>query len=210
MFPYKNIIVILSSPSGTGKSSIISEVMKGDGNLRFSVSATTREPRANEADGEHYYFLNRETFTDKIHNNDFLEYATVFGNYYGTLMSEIENNFREKHDIIMDVDWQGARQITGRVKRSELIKIFILPPSMKELETRLLGRNADDKISVARRMEEAKNEIKHFNEYDYIIVNDSFDKTVRDVKSLILAKRIGNIIKSEIRSFAKGLCGYKC
>jgi guanylate kinase len=125
-------------------------------------------------------------------------------------MSEIENNFREKYDVIMDVDWQGARQITTRVKRSELIKIFILPPSMVELKARLLSRSTDDKNSIAKRMDEAKNEIEHFNEYDYILVNDDFDKTVENVKSLILAKRIGNAIKNEIRDFVDKLCSYKC
>ncbi|MDR2778292.1 MAG: guanylate kinase [Rickettsiales bacterium] len=206
MFSYKNIIVVISSPSGTGKTSIIREVIKRDDNLRFSISATTREPRANEVDGEHYHFIAREEFTDRIHSNDFLEYATVFGNYYGTPMNEIERNFKEKHDIIMDVDWQGARQITARVKKSELIKIFILPPSLEELRIRLKNRNTDSKISIARRMDEAKNEIKHSKEYDYVVVNDNFERVIDDVRSLILAKKIGNTIKSEVRNFIAKLC----
>ncbi|MDR2077536.1 MAG: guanylate kinase, partial [Rickettsiales bacterium] len=106
-------------------------------------------------------------------------------------------------------DWQGARQITSRVKRSELIRIFILPPSMKELEDRLLSRNTDDRISINKRMDEAKNEIKHYNEYDYTIINDNFDKTVETVKSLILARRIGNTSKNEMRNFVKELCNYQ-
>ncbi|MDR2777562.1 MAG: guanylate kinase [Rickettsiales bacterium] len=206
MLPHRNFIIVISSPSGTGKSSIIDEIRKRDNGLSFSVSATTRKPRASEVDGKNYYFLTEEEFSRKVGADEFLEHADVFGNQYGTLKNEITRRFDESLDVIMDVDWQGNRQISSKMDRSELLRIFLLPPTMKELERRIRKRNLDNDAVVNRRLGEARNEIVHFSEYDYVVVNNDFEKSVSDVSALITAKRIGNVLKDELNSFIRNLC----
>jgi guanylate kinase len=205
MFLYKNFIVLISSPSGAGKTSIIDELRKRDERLKFSVSATTRKPRENEIEGKHYYFLDPETFNRKVENNEFLEDALVFGNHYGTPMSEIKSKFENNFDVIMDVDWQGAQKISKKMAPSELLKIFILPPSMDALEERLKKRNSDDPATVAKRINEARNEIEHFSEYNYILVNDNFEETVSRLEALIVTKRTENVLKKELSDFVHRL-----
>jgi guanylate kinase len=202
---YKNFIIIISSPSGVGKTSIIDEIRRRDNNIKFSVSATTRSPRANEVNGKNYYFLDSGAFLKKIDNDEFVEHASVFGNHYGTLKSEITKRFNEGYDVIMDVDWQGNRQISSKIDRNELLRIFLLPPDMETMKNRIRKRNLDDKVVIDRRIAEAKSEIEHFDEYDYVVINDDFEKSVSEVSALISAKRIGNVSNDELRRFVNGL-----
>ncbi|MDR1494491.1 MAG: guanylate kinase [Rickettsiales bacterium] len=205
MLSYKNFIIIISSPSGVGKTSIIDEIRRRDNNIKFSVSATTRSPRANEVNGKNYYFLDSGAFLKKIDNDEFVEHASVFGNHYGTLKSEITKRFNEGYDVIMDVDWQGNRQISSKIDRNELLRIFLLPPDMETMKNRIRKRNLDDKVVIDRRIAEAKSEIEHFDEYDYVVINDDFEKSVSEVSALISAKRIGNVSNDELRRFVNGL-----
>jgi guanylate kinase len=205
VLPYRNFIIIVSSPSGVGKTSIIDEIRKRDGKIDFSVSATTRKPRANEVNGKNYHFLDSGTFLRRVENDEFIEHAVVFGNYYGTLRNEVTKRFEEGHDVIMDVDWQGNRQIAAKLDSSELLKIFLLPPDMKTMEGRIRKRNLDDKATIDRRIAEARNEIAHIEEYDYVVINDDFEKSVGEVSALITAKRIGNVFQEELRRFVASL-----
>jgi guanylate kinase len=205
MFHHKHFMTIISSASGVGKSVIIGEVKKADGNLKFSVSATTRKPRSGEVDGEHYHFLSQDVFLDKVQKEEFLEYATVFGNYYGTLRQEIYSKFAEGFDVIMDIDWQGNRLISSQMNQEELLRIFILPPTMVALEERIRWRNEDEEAVIVRRLKEARNEISHYQEYDYVVVNDDLETSIKEVESLISAKRLGNTIESDVVDFVNKL-----
>ena len=203
--PYSNFIIILSSPSGAGKSTITRRLLETDKNITLSVSATTREPREGEEDGKHYYFLSKETFKEEIDKNNFVEHAEVFGNYYGTLKREVESKFADNKDIILDIDWQGARQVSDQLDIKRLLRIFILPPSIKELESRLRARGTDSEEVIAKRMEKAKDEISHFNEYDYIVVNDNIDEAFEQVKSIIYTKRLQNMEQQQLEDFVAKL-----
>lgn len=205
MIPYSNFIIILSSPSGAGKSTITKKLLETDENIKLSVSATTREPRDGEEDGKHYYFLSKDTFKEEIEKDNFVEYAEVFGNYYGTLKREVESKFADNKDIILDIDWQGARQVSDQLDVKRLLRIFILPPSIKELENRLRSRGTDSEEVITKRMEKARDEISHFNEYDYIVVNDNIEEVFEQVKSIIYAKRLQNIEQQQLEDFVAKL-----
>lgn len=205
MLLYRNFIIILSSPSGAGKSSIVKKIKEWDKKIKVSVSATTREPRPGEIDHTHYHFFSVEEFKKKIYNEEFLEYAQVFDNFYGTLRTEIESKFKEDHDVVMDIDWQGARQITEKLGKERLLKIFILPPSLKELENRLKARGQDDIEVIKKRISKAKEEISHYGEYDYVVVNESLDKTFEEIKSIIITKRLGNVIDEKLKYFVDNM-----
>lgn len=205
MIPYSNFIIILSSPSGAGKSTITKKLLETDENIKLSVSATTREPRDGEEDGKHYYFLSKDTFKEEIEKDNFVEYAEVFGNYYGTLKREVESKFADNKDIILDIDWQGARQVSDQLDVKRLLRIFILPPSIKELENRLRSRGTDSEETIKKRMDKARDEISHFNEYDYIVVNDNIEKAFEQVKSIIYAKRLQNIEQQQLEDFVAKL-----
>ncbi|MDR1498958.1 MAG: guanylate kinase [Rickettsiales bacterium] len=205
MMGYDNFVIILSSPSGAGKSTITKRLLECDDKIKLSVSATTRNPREGEVDGIHYYFFNRENFEEKIKSNSFVEYAKVFDNYYGTLKSEIENKFNNGNDIILDIDWQGARQVSKQFDSKNLIKIFILPPSLAELENRLRTRGKDSEEVIQNRMSRAKDEISHFGEYDFVVVNDDIERVLDQVKALITAKRLTNVKQGALEKFIKNL-----
>jgi guanylate kinase len=140
----------------------------------------------------HYYFLKKEEFEEKINNDEFLEYADVFGNYYGTLKSQIEEKFQNGKDVFLDIDYQGAEKITEKIDKKKLLKIFIVPPSMEELKRRLIERGRDKAEDIEKRLSKAKLEMKQSINYDYVVVNDNFDETVQNIKSIIQAKRIKN------------------
>lgn len=205
MIEYINFIIILSSPSGAGKSTITKRLLEWDNNIQMSVSATTRKPREGEVNGVHYYFLSKEEFEKEVGEGGFVEHAKVFDNYYGTLKREVESKFADKHDIIFDIDWQGARQVSDVYEGKKLLKIFILPPSIVELENRLRSRGQDSDEVIKSRMERAKQEIEHFNEYDYVIVNDNVDKAFEEIKSLIIAKKLANVEQGALESFVNNL-----
>ncbi|AAK03006.1 MULTISPECIES: guanylate kinase [Pasteurella] len=184
-------LYILSAPSGAGKSSLISALLnqQQDNKMMVSVSHTTRQPRPGEQEGVHYYFVSVEAFESLIEQDLFLEYAKVFGgNYYGTSLPAIEENLAKGIDVFLDIDWQGAQQIRQKVPNVK--SIFILPPSLAELERRLIGRGQDSTEVIAARMSKAIDEISHYNEYDYVIVNDVFEQALADFQAILRAERL--------------------
>ncbi|MBD1558514.1 guanylate kinase [Vibrio sp. S9_S30] len=186
----KGTLYIVSAPSGAGKSSLISALLEKNPTyaMKVSISHTTRGMRPGEEDGTHYHFVSKDKFEELIRQESFLEYAEVFGNYYGTSRPWIEENLDKGIDVFLDIDWQGARQIREQMPLAK--SIFILPPSKEELERRLNARGQDSEAVIAKRMNEAQSEISHYNEYDYVIVNDDFDTAVLDFKSILRAERL--------------------
>lgn len=186
----KGTLYIVSAPSGAGKSSLISALLETNPTyaMKVSISHTTRDARPGEEDGVHYHFVAKEEFISLMEQDVFLEHAEVFGNYYGTSRVWIEDNLNKGIDVFLDIDWQGARQI--RTKMPQAKSIFILPPSQEELERRLNTRGQDSEAVIAKRMNEAKSEISHYAEYDYVIVNDDFDVALMDFRAIIRAERL--------------------
>jgi guanylate kinase len=183
------LLLVLSSPSGAGKTTLTRKIQQSFPDLRFSVSHTTRTPRANEIDGMDYHFVDREEFDRKVDEGAFLEWAEVHGNLYGTGISEIERA-RQAPDctgMIFDIDYQGARQI--RAKQPQVVSVFILPPSMDELLGRLRGRASETEEVVQRRFEVARREIEHYGFFDYLVVNDQLDVAFDHLRAVILAER---------------------
>ncbi|WP_085787281.1 guanylate kinase [Ketogulonicigenium robustum] len=186
----QGLLIILSSPSGAGKSTLSRRLMAWDETLRFSVSATTRAPRAGEVDGQHYHFMTHDTFGQQIAENQMLEHAEVFGNYYGSPRGPVEQAMAEGRDTLFDIDWQGGQQIRNSPLGAAVISIFILPPSIAELEKRLRTRAQDSDEIIARRMAESADEISHWAEYDYVLVNDDLDATESRLIAIIQAERL--------------------
>lgn len=184
----QGIMLILSSPSGAGKSSLARSLVQSDRNTKLSVSATTRPIRPGEVDGQDYHFIVREKFDLLVSQNAFFEHATVFSNSYGTLVSEVEKYINLGRDVVFDVDWQGAQSLRAS-KPNNVVSVYILPPSLLELKTRLSTRRQDDDETIAMRMSEAQKEISHYPEYDYIIINDEFDEALYKVQSILSAER---------------------
>jgi len=186
----KGTLYIVSAPSGAGKSSLIQALLKTmpTYDTRVSISHTTREPRPGEKEGEHYYFISTDEFKKRIDEDAFLEHAEVFGNYYGTSYQSIENMLKQGIDVFLDIDWQGARQVKKRMPSAR--SIFILPPSLDELHRRLQNRGQDSEDVIKNRMIKATAEISHYNEYDYLIINDDFDISLQDLKTIIRAERL--------------------
>ena len=185
-------LFIIAAPSGCGKTSLVKALLENSKNLAVSVSHTTRKPRKGEIDGENYHFVSNETFKQMISNNDFLEYAEVFGNMYGTAKTNIYEKLDSNINIILEIDWQGARQV--RQNMPEVISIFILPPSKNVLLERLTTRGQDDKATISERMENSEKEMSHYNEFGYLIINDQFDSALKNLKTII--DDFGNNIKN--------------
>lgn len=186
----KGTLFIVSAPSGAGKSSLIDALLKRfnlDDKLRLSVSHTTRDPRPGEIDHVSYHFITNEEFEKLIERNAFYEYAHVFDHYYGTSREIVEQWLNEGKDVLLDIDWQGARQI--RRQTPDAKGIFIVPPSLEELNRRLVTRATDAPEVIEKRMSKAISEISHYNEYDYVIVNDDFDESLLNMRSIILSNR---------------------
>lgn len=186
-------LFILSAPSGAGKSSLIKALLNKDNiassrSMQVSVSHTTRDARPGENDGEHYHFVSVTEFKKQISQNAFYEYAEVFGNYYGTSEAAIDVQLAQGIDVFLDIDWQGAQQV--RMKKPSVTTIFISPPSKEELENRLRGRGQDSEEIIASRMEQAQSECSHYNEFDYIIVNDDFDQALLDLNTVVMNQRL--------------------
>lgn len=179
-------LFILSAPSGAGKSSLAKALMQALPDLAVSVSHTTRAPRPGEEHGVHYYFVTREEFENKVRAGDFVEHARVFDNYYGTARSSIEQLLKAGKDVILDIDWQGARNIKQHMP--DAVSIFILPPTRATLEERLRGRGQDSPEIIARRMRDAVAEMRHYSEFDHVVVNDVFDDACADLKAVFQGK----------------------
>lgn len=186
----KGTLFIVSAPSGAGKSSLIKAFLdrfNNDDLVRLSVSHTTRAPRVGEIDGISYNFVSKDLFEELIHKDAFYEYANVFNNYYGTSREIVENWLNEGKDVLLDIDWQGARNI--RAKTPNTKSIFIIPPSLEDLEARLRNRGQDSEEVIINRMKLAKREISHYKEYDYIIFNDDFETALMEFRSIVVANR---------------------
>ncbi|KGQ36432.1 guanylate kinase [Gallibacterium anatis] len=183
-------LYIVSAPSGAGKSSLISALLQQQPSyeMQVSISHTTRQPRPNEEQGKHYYFVDHKEFERLIAEDAFLEYAEVFGNYYGTSLPMIERSLKQGIDVFLDIDWQGAQQVRKKVPAAK--SIFILPPSLQELERRLIGRGQDSNEVIAARMKKAISEISHYDEYDYLIINDDFDQALSEIKVILKAEKL--------------------
>ena len=184
--PVYGTLFIISAPSGGGKTTLVERLIKEVDQLIVSVSHTTRKPRKDEVEGKHYYFVDIPTFERLKSEHQFLEHAEVFGNYYGTTKSWVESQLRNGIDVILEIDWQGARRVRDLMS---CVSIFILPPSRSALEHRLKERGQDDPAVINRRMQQASNEIAHYNEYNYLIVNDDLELALGDLKAIIRARR---------------------
>jgi guanylate kinase len=197
-------MLVLSSPSGAGKSSIAAALLKSDPNLVLSVSATTRQSRPGERDGVHYYFVDVPKFEDMRAKGAFLESARVFDNYYGTPREHVEKQLNASKDVLFDIDWQGTRQLRENA-RNDLVSIFILPPSMQELERRLRSRGQDSEEVVQKRMARAADEMSHWSEYDYVLVNRDIEQTIAQVQSILYAERLKRTRLIGLGDFVKNL-----
>ncbi len=203
--PEKGLLIILSSPSGAGKSTLAQRLKSWDANCVFSISATTRKPREGEQDGKDYYFISKNEFHEKVNNGEMLEHAEVFGNLYGSLISPVLSAINCGNDVLFDVDWQGSQQIKNSRLGEFVLSIFILPPSIQELESRLKSRNQDSDEVISNRMAKSVEEISHWPEYDYVVINDDVDKTEEKLKIIITAERLRLSQQPGIVEFVRGL-----
>ncbi|MBL4772783.1 MAG: guanylate kinase [Alcanivoracaceae bacterium] len=181
-------LFIVSAPSGTGKTSLVNALVRDTNHLKLSISSTTRIPRPREIDGYHYHFIEEKKFKQKITAGDFLEYAEVFGNHYGTSQETVDKMLHEGHDVVLEIDWQGAQLIKKR--RPDAISIFILPPSIKALRDRLENRGQDSTEIINTRMKKSMNEISHYGEADYLVINDDFEDALKGLKTIVRAHRL--------------------
>jgi guanylate kinase len=201
----RGLLIILSSPSGAGKSTLAKRLMAWDEGLKFSVSATTRAPRAGEEDGREYYFRSREAFEAMVAAGEMLEHAEVFGNLYGTPKGPVEAAMLEGRDTLFDVDWQGGQQIRRSSLGKDVVSIFVLPPSIEELDRRLRGRGQDSDEVIAGRMAKSRDEISHWSEYDYVLVNNDIDAAEARLRIIIEAERARADRQPGLTDFVRGL-----
>lgn len=185
----RGLMLVLSSPSGAGKTTIARKLMKLDNNLTISISSTTRVKRSSETDGKHYYFVSEDRFEKMVNGDEFLEHATVFNHRYGTPRAPVEAALAAGRDVLFDIDWQGTQQLAEKA-RKDLVSVFVLPPSTAELERRLCSRAQDPADVVRDRMAKAANEVSHWAEYDYILVNEDVAESVASVQSVLHAERL--------------------
>lgn len=186
----RGLLIILSSPSGAGKSTLAGRLREWDADIEFSISATTRAARPGEEDGREYHFVDEAVFKAQVSNGGMLEHAHVFGNFYGSPKAPVQAAIDQGRDVLFDIDWQGAQQITNSALGAHTLSIFLLPPSIRELRNRLEKRGQDDAETIARRMEKSWDEISHWGAYDFVIVNDDLDETEEKLKTIISATRL--------------------
>ena len=188
----RGLMLVLSSPSGAGKTTISRALLEGDDNLSLSVSATTRPPREGEIDGVHYHFINQNRFQDLVENDGLLEWAQVFNNSYGTPRATIETALSEGRDVLFDIDWQGTQQLRQKMPQ-DLVSVFVLPPSLTALDSRLKSRQimtGETDEQVAYRLSKAPGEVSHWAEYDFIIVNENIEESVKQVRAILASERL--------------------
>lgn len=200
----RGVLVALSSPSGAGKTTLTRKLLAHSSNFMLSVSVTTRSPRPGEIEGRDYYFKTKETFEKMKEADDFLEWAKVFGNYYGTLQQPVMAALEEGRDVLFDIDWQGTQQLTQKMGE-DMVSIFILPPSMGELEQRLYRRSQDEESTILDRMSKAVSEISHWAEYNYVLVNEDLEKTLGQILAIIQAEKLKKSRQVGLETFVKGL-----
>jgi len=181
-------LYIVAAPSGAGKSSLVNALLEREPGIVLSISHTTRQPRPGDVDGQHYHFVNRGLFERLVADGAFIEHAEVFGNFYGTSRAAVEPLLAAGRDVLLEIDWQGARQV--RKTYPECVSVFILPPSREELERRLRTRAADSARTIARRLDESREEISHAGDFDYIVVNDEFADALADLRAIVTSRRL--------------------
>ena len=196
------ILFVISSPSGAGKTTLARKLIDIDNNIELSVSVTTRLPRKLEENNKDYIFVNQKSFDNMIKQDMFLEHAEVFGNKYGTLKDPIITKLQKGIDIIFDIDWQGTQELKEKESK-HLVSVFVLPPSTKELEKRLLNRAQDSKETVSKRMSEAVSEMTHWAEYDYVIINDDLEETLQKLISILTAERLKRERQTGLNNFVR-------
>ena len=201
----RGLLLILSSPSGAGKSTLARRLMDWDSTLRFSVSATTRSPRPGEEDGREYYFKTRPDFEAMVAGGEMLEHAEVFGNFYGSPRGPVETAMQAGRDTLFDIDWQGGQQIRNSALGRDVVSVFVLPPSISELERRLRGRAQDSDEVIAGRMEKSQAEISHWAEYDYVIINNDIDFAFKQLQDILEAERLRRDRQPDLSEFVRGL-----
>lgn len=201
----RGLLLILSSPSGAGKSTLSRMLMDWDPTMRFSISATTRKPRPGEEDGREYYFRSREAFRAMVEQGDMLEHAEVFGNFYGSPRAPVEAAMLAGTDTVFDIDWQGGQQIRRSALAKDVVSIFILPPSIADLEQRLRTRGQDSAQVIAGRMAKSRDEISHWGEYDYVIINRDIDLAEAELKTILSAERARADRQPGLTEFVRGL-----
>jgi len=204
MIHRRGLMMVLSSPSGAGKTTISRRLLEVDPEISLSVSVTTRAPRVGEVDGHDYTFIDATEFNLLVNRGQLLEYAKVFGNYYGTPRLPVERTLTQGRDVLFDIEWQGTQQLAEKA-RDDLVSIFILPPSWNELERRLYSRAQDDPAEINRRMAKASDEMSHWAEYDYVIVNRDLEQTVEAVRSILLSERLKRRRQIGLSEFVSGL-----
>jgi guanylate kinase len=202
----RGLLLILSSPSGAGKSTLTRNLVREDQGIRLSVSVTTRARRASEIDGVHYRFIDHDEFLALRERGDLLEWAEVHGNFYGTPRKPVEQALAQGRDMMFDIDWQGTRQVVESM-RPDVVSVFILPPSMAELKSRLERRAEDPPEVIARRLRNAREEIAQWEAYDYVLVNDDLDRTFGELKSILAAERLRRERRQGLDAFVQGLLG---
>ena len=200
----KGLMLVLSSPSGAGKSSICRSLLSMDKNLHMSISTTTRKKRSNEVNGNDYFFVSEKKFNKLLIDNYFIEHAKVFSNLYGTARKIIEESINMGKDVLFDIDWQGAQQLREKMGE-DVVTVFILPPSKKELEKRLKLRGQDTDLEVRKRMNEASSEITHWAEYDYLIINEDLTQSVSKVLNILKAERMKRIRQIGLVEFTRSI-----
>ena len=176
--------IVLSSPSGAGKTTITKKISQKYPKIKISISHTTRKPRSNEIDGVDYHFVSKDKFENLIKENKFYEYAKIFDNYYGTSKQSVNKLHKENYDVVFDIDWQGTKQLS-KYKELNLIKIFILPPNKKELKNRLINRNQDNNQTVEKRLNQYENDIQHWSDYDYVLINQDLESCFNQIEKII-------------------------
>jgi guanylate kinase len=200
----RGLMIVLSSPSGAGKTTLTRKLLADNPNMTMSVSATTRLPRPAEREGVDYYFVSKNQFSDMVNNGDLLEHARVFDHHYGTPRAPVETALTEGKDVIFDIDWQGAQQL-AEAAVDDLVKIFILPPNMRELEKRLKTRAQDSDSVIAKRMSKSEAEISHWAEYDYVIVNEDVEAALSELRMIIGSERMKRKRQLWLSGFVKSL-----
>jgi guanylate kinase len=200
----RGLMLVLSSPSGAGKTTLSRKLLEIEPTMELSVSVTTRPPRPGEVDGRDYRFIDQTRFDRMAKNNELLEWAEVFGNFYGTPQAPVEAAMAAGRDIVFDIDWQGTQQLRQSA-RADMASIFVLPPSIRELERRLRIRAQDDESVIRRRMAKAADELSHWPEYDYVVVNDDLDRAFADVRTILAAERLKRERQPGLSSYVRNL-----
>jgi guanylate kinase len=200
----RGIMLVVSSPSGAGKTTLTRNLLEQEENVSLSVSVTTRERRSSEIDGVHYHFISKRRFESMRDSDDLLEYAEVHGNYYGTPREEVEKTLSAGRDMLFDIDWQGTQQLYAKM-RSDVVSVFVLPPSAEELKHRLERRAEDSSDVIIRRLKNAAEEIPHWNEYDYVLVNRDLDKSFLRLRAILTAERLKRVLKPSLEGFVAEL-----